>query len=51
MDVALAYPDYSLEFEKYTDALSKQLVSVITQGMLPLAFLAGDCLQCNKGTV
>ena len=35
-DVALAYPDYSLEFEIYTDTLSKQLGSVITQGNQPL---------------
>ena len=32
-DVGLAYPDYSKEFEIYTDALSKQLGAVITQGM------------------
>ncbi len=37
-DVVLAYPDYSREFEIYTDALSKQLGSVITQGNRPLAF-------------
>eukprot|EP00804_Cyclotella_cryptica_P019221 CCRYP_006125-RA/>CCRYP_006125-RA protein AED:0.51 eAED:0.03 QI:0/0/0/1/0/0/2/0/482 len=37
-DVVLAYPDYSMEFEIYTDALSKQLGSVITQGNRPLAF-------------
>eukprot|EP00804_Cyclotella_cryptica_P010928 CCRYP_018973-RA/>CCRYP_018973-RA protein AED:0.37 eAED:0.37 QI:0/0/0/1/1/1/2/0/332 len=30
-DVVLAYPDYSREFEIYTDASSKQLGSVITQ--------------------
>eukprot|EP00804_Cyclotella_cryptica_P029948 CCRYP_020072-RA/>CCRYP_020072-RA protein AED:0.22 eAED:0.22 QI:0/0/0/1/1/1/2/0/387 len=30
-NVVLAYPDYSWEFEIYTDALSKQLGSVITQ--------------------
>ena len=31
-DVVLSYPHYSKEFEIYTDALSKQLGSVITQG-------------------
>jgi hypothetical protein len=37
-DVVLAYPDYSMEFETYTNALSKQLGLVITQGNCPLAF-------------
>ena len=31
-DVVLAYPYYSKEFEVYTDASSKQLGAVITQG-------------------
>eukprot|EP00804_Cyclotella_cryptica_P023755 CCRYP_011139-RA/>CCRYP_011139-RA protein AED:0.36 eAED:0.56 QI:0/-1/0/1/-1/1/1/0/277 len=39
-DVVLAYPDSSKEFEIYTDALSKQLGSVITQGNWPLAFIS-----------
>eukprot|EP00804_Cyclotella_cryptica_P020243 CCRYP_010920-RA/>CCRYP_010920-RA protein AED:0.36 eAED:0.36 QI:0/-1/0/1/-1/1/1/0/179 len=39
-DVVLAYPDYSMEFKIYTDALSKQLGSVITQGNRPLAFFS-----------
>ena len=39
-DVVLAYPNYSREFEIYTDALSKQLGSVITQGKSPLAFFS-----------
>eukprot|EP00804_Cyclotella_cryptica_P016601 CCRYP_001933-RA/>CCRYP_001933-RA protein AED:0.25 eAED:0.31 QI:0/0/0/1/0/0/2/0/190 len=39
-DEVLAYPDYSMEFEIYTDALSKQLGSVITQGNRPLAFFS-----------
>jgi hypothetical protein len=34
-DVVLAYPDYSQEFEMYTDALSKQHCAVITQGNVP----------------
>jgi hypothetical protein len=39
-DVALAYPDYSKEFEIYTDALSKQLGAVITQGNRPMVFFS-----------
>eukprot|EP00804_Cyclotella_cryptica_P017168 CCRYP_013110-RA/>CCRYP_013110-RA protein AED:0.23 eAED:0.23 QI:0/0/0/1/0/0/2/0/214 len=39
-DVVLAYPDYSREFEIYTDASSKQLGSVITQGNRPLEFFS-----------
>eukprot|EP00804_Cyclotella_cryptica_P011122 CCRYP_019060-RA/>CCRYP_019060-RA protein AED:0.20 eAED:0.22 QI:0/-1/0/1/-1/1/1/0/289 len=38
--VVLAYPDYSMELEIYTDALSKQLGSVITQGNRPLVFFS-----------
>ncbi len=43
-DVVLAYPDYSMEFEIYTDASSKQLGSVITQGNRPLAFFSRKLL-------
>eukprot|EP00804_Cyclotella_cryptica_P030958 CCRYP_018811-RA/>CCRYP_018811-RA protein AED:0.25 eAED:0.25 QI:0/0/0/1/0/0/2/0/252 len=39
-DVVLAYPNYSREFEIYTDASPKQLGSVITQGNRPLAFFS-----------
>ncbi len=39
-DVALAYPDYSKVFEIYTDASSKQLRAVITQGNRPIAFIS-----------
>ncbi len=49
-DVVLAYPDYSMEFEKYTDALSEQLGSVITQGNQPLSFSARNCLWHDKHT-
>ena len=39
-DVALAYPDYSKEFEIYTYALSKQLGTVIAQGNRRIAFFS-----------
>jgi hypothetical protein len=39
-DLALAYPDYSQEFQIYTDTLSKQLGAVITQGNRPIAFFS-----------
>eukprot|EP00804_Cyclotella_cryptica_P022816 CCRYP_005020-RA/>CCRYP_005020-RA protein AED:0.34 eAED:0.34 QI:0/-1/0/1/-1/1/1/0/304 len=39
-DVVLAYPNYSRKFEIYTDASSKQLGSVITQGNRPLVFFS-----------
>jgi hypothetical protein len=39
-DVALAYPDFSKEFEIYTDTLSKQLGAVTTQGNRPTAFFS-----------
>ena len=39
-DIVLAYPDFSREFEINTDALSKQLGSLLTQGNRPLAFFS-----------
>eukprot|EP00804_Cyclotella_cryptica_P010145 CCRYP_020328-RA/>CCRYP_020328-RA protein AED:0.13 eAED:0.17 QI:0/-1/0/1/-1/1/1/0/252 len=47
-DVVLAYPNYSMEFEIYTDALSKQLGSVITQGNRPLAFFSRKLLTVQQ---
>ena len=39
-DVVLAYPNYSKVFEVYTDALSTQLGSVITQSNRPQVFFS-----------
>ena len=39
-DAALAYPDYSKEFEIYTDASSRQMGAVITQQNRPIAFFS-----------
>jgi hypothetical protein len=39
-DVALAYPDYSKEFEIYTDAASCQMGAVITQQNRPIVFFS-----------
>ncbi len=39
-DVVLAYPDYSKVFKIYTDASSKQLGVVITQGNRPIVFFS-----------
>ncbi len=38
--MVLAYPDYSKVFEIYTDASSKQLGAVITQGNRPIAIFS-----------
>jgi hypothetical protein len=40
-DVALAYPDYSKEFEIYTDTSSCQMGAVITLQNRPIAFFSG----------
>ncbi len=39
-DVALTYPDYSKEFEIYTDASSKQMGAVITQQNRSIVFFS-----------
>ena len=39
-DVVLAYPDYSKEFEIYTDVPSRQMGAVITQQNRPIAFFS-----------
>ncbi len=47
-DVVLAYPDFSREFETYTDASSKQLGSVLTQGNRPLDFSAENLISATE---
>jgi hypothetical protein len=47
-DVVLAYPDYSKEFEIYTDALSKQFGAVITQGNKPIAFFSRKLTEMQQ---
>jgi len=47
-DVALAYPDYSKEFEIYTDSSSKQLGAVITQGKRPIAFFSRKMTETQQ---
>jgi len=39
-DIVLANPDYLQEFAMYTDAMSKQLGAVITQGNKPIALFS-----------
>jgi hypothetical protein len=39
-DVVLAYPEFSQEFEIFTDASSKQFGAVVTQGNRPIAFFS-----------
>eukprot|EP00804_Cyclotella_cryptica_P028168 CCRYP_011016-RA/>CCRYP_011016-RA protein AED:0.14 eAED:0.08 QI:0/0/0/1/0/0/2/0/286 len=47
-DLVLAYPNDSMEFEIYTDASSKQLGSVVTQGNRPLAFFGRKPLTTQE---
>ena len=47
-DVVLAFPDYSNEFEIYTDTLSKQLVTVIAQGNRPVAFFSRKLTEMQQ---
>jgi hypothetical protein len=46
--VVLAYPGYSQEFEIYTDASSKQLGAVITQGNKPIAFFSRKLTETQQ---
>ncbi len=47
-DVCLAYPDYSKEFEIYTDTSSKQLGTVVTQGNKPIAFFSRKLTETQQ---
>jgi hypothetical protein len=47
-DVVLAYPNYLQEFEMYTDALTKQLGAVITQGNKPIVFFSGKLTEMQQ---
>ena len=44
----LAYPDYSKPFEIYTDASTRQLGAVITQGNRPLAFFSRKLSEAQE---
>ena len=47
-EVTLAYPDYLKEFEIYTDASSKQLGAVITQGNRPATFFSRKLTETQQ---
>ena len=47
-DVTLAYPDYSQEFEIYTDGSKKQLGAVTTQNYRPIAFFTRKVSACQQ---
>ena len=47
-DIVQAYPDYLQEFDIYTDALSKQLGAVITQGNRPIAFFSRKLTEMQQ---
>lgn len=45
---SLVYPDFSKEFEIYTDGVSTQIGAIITQKNWPLAFFSGNLIKCQK---
>ena len=47
-EVLLAYPDYSLPFDIYTDASSRQLGAVITQRGRPIAFFSRKLSETQR---
>ena len=47
-DVSLAYPDYSIGFEIYTDRSKRQLGAVITQNNRPIAFFSRKLSVCQQ---
>ena len=50
-DMALAYPDFSEEFEIYIDASSQQMGAVITQQNRPISFFSRKQSTTQKNTV
>jgi putative transposase len=47
-EVTLPYPDYSKEFEIYTDGFKKQLGAVITQKNRPIAFFSHKLTEAQQ---
>ena len=47
-DIILAYPDFSSEFEIYTDSSSRQLGAVIVQKNRPLAFFSRKLTETQE---
>jgi hypothetical protein len=47
-DASLAYPDYSEDFEIYTDASSQQLGAVITQDNRPIVFVSRNLTETQQ---
>ena len=47
-DVSLAYPNYSIPFEVYTDASSRQLGAVIVQNNRPLAYFSRKLSETQR---
>lgn len=47
-DISLVYPDFSKEFEIYTDGVSTQIGAIITQKDWPLAFFSRNLIKCQK---
>ena len=50
-DLGLAYPDYTKEFEIYTDASSQYMGTVITQQNRPIVFFSRKLSTTQQKTV